>query len=172
MQRHLYLTRHGDAAAHSFAADRDRPLSDLGRRQAAEAGELLADRGIEVVMSSTAERCRETVAGLRLPDTTRREFQEALYLADVETLLQRIGEIEDEVTALLVVGHSPGLPALASELAYDAGHGDADAQRCAFPVASITEIQVPCTWAELADGERTGVRIVGTVGSDAVPSPC
>lgn len=172
MQRHLYLTRHGDAAAHSFAADRDRPLSDLGRRQAAEAGELLADRGIEVVMSSTAERCRETVAGLRLPDTARREFQEALYLADVETLLQRIGEIEDEVTALLVVGHSPGLPALASELAYDAGHGDADAQRCAFPVASITEIEVPCTWAELADGERTGVRIVGTVGSDAVPSPC
>ncbi|QGF22756.1 SixA phosphatase family protein [Raineyella fluvialis] len=172
MSRHLYLMRHGEAEAHSSASDKDRPLSAFGRRQAADAGQLLAGRGIGVVMSSTAERCRQTVAGLDLPGGPRLEFQEALYLADSDTLLQRIGEIEDDVDALLVVGHSPGLPTLASELAYDAGHGDADAQRCAFPVSSVTEIEVPCTWSELADGERGGVRIVGTVGSDELPAVC
>lgn len=172
MRRHLYLIRHGQVEAHSPAADRDRPLSAFGRRQAAEAGALLADRGIGVVMSSTAERCRETVAGLALPGAPRLEFQEALYQADVETLVQRIGEIEDEVTALLVVGHSPGLPALAAELAYDAGHGDADAQRCAFPAASVTEIELPGTWSALAEGDRDGVRLVGTVGSGATPAVC
>lgn len=166
MDRTLYLMRHGEAEAHSSASDKQRPLSAFGRRQAAAAGELLADRGVQVVMSSTAERCRETVAGLDLPGEPRYEFQEALYLADSETLLQRIGEIEDDVESLLVVAHSPGLPSLAAELAYDAGHGDADAQRCNFPVSSITQIDVPCTWAELADGEREGVRIVGEVGAE------
>lgn len=172
MPRHLYLMRHGQVEAHSPASDKLRPLSVFGRQQAVDAGALLAGRGIGVVMSSTAERCRQTVAGLDLPGAPRLEFQEALYLADVETLLERIGEIEDEVTALLVVGHSPGLPALAAELSYDAGHGDADAQRCAFPVSSVTEIEVPGSWASLAEGDWEGVRLVGTVGSDEMPASC
>ncbi|SDB98754.1 phosphohistidine phosphatase [Raineyella antarctica] len=169
----LYLMRHGEAAAHSVASDKERPLSDFGQRQAAAAGALLADAGIQVVMSSSAERCRQTVAGLALPGEPREEYQDALYLADVETLLQRIGEIEDEVDSLLVVAHSPGLPMLANELSYDAGHGDADAVRCAFPVSAVMAVQLPCTWAELADGERSGVRLLGTVGSEGNdPASC
>lgn len=168
----LYLMRHGEAAAQSSASDKDRPLSNFGRRQAAEAGMLLADRRIQVVMSSSAERCRQTVAGLDLPDGPRVEFQDALYLAEVETLLQRIGEIEDDVEALLVVGHSPGIPALANELAYASGHGEADAVRCAFPPSSVMAIEVPGTWWELAEGEGSGSRLLGTLGSAGPAAAC
>lgn len=172
MTRTLYLMRHGEAAAHSSASDRERPLSDFGRRQAAEAGQLLQDKGVGVVMSSSAERCRQTVAGMDLPGEPRVEYQEALYQAEVETLLQRIGEIEDEVEALLVVGHSPGIPALANELAYEAGHGEADAIRCAFPPSSVMAIEVPGTWWDLAEGERSGVRVLGTLGQDGPATFC
>ena len=172
MTRTLYLRRHGEADANSAASDRDRPLSAFGHRQAVLAGELLAGSGVQVVMSSGAERCRQTVADLGLPGEPRVEFQEALYLADVETLLQRIGEIEDEVDALLVVGHSPGLPSLATELAYEAGHGEADAVRCGFPVSSVMAIEVPSTWSELAEGARKGVRILGTLGTEGPAALC
>ncbi len=166
----LYLMRHGEAEARSTAGDKDRPLSTFGHQQAARAGGLLADAGLQVVMSSSALRCRETALGLRLPGEPRYEFQDALYLADVETLLQRIGEIEDDVDSLLVIAHSPGLPSLATELSYDAGHGEADAVRCSFPVSAVMAVRVPCTWSELAEGEREGVRLLGTLGSDR-PAP-
>ena len=168
----LYLMRHGEAEANSAASDRDRPLSAFGHRQATQAGELLAGSGVQVVMSSSAERCRQTVADLQLAGRPRVEFQDALYLADVETLLQRIGEIEDDVDALLVVGHSPGLPSLATELAYEAGHGEADAVRCGFPVSAVMAIDVACTWSELAEGDRTGVRLLGTLGSAGPATAC
>lgn len=172
MTRTLYLMRHGEAAADSTASDKERPLSDFGHRQAALAGELLGDRGVQVVMSSSAERCRQTVEDLHLPGEPRREFQDALYLADVETLLQRIGEIEDEVDSLLVVGHSPGLPSLVNELAYESGHGEADAVRCSFPVSSVMAVEVPGTWWDLAEGEHEGVRVLGTLGSDGPAAFC
>ncbi len=69
---HLILLRHGESeinvrnrSGRLFCGQTDTPLTDLGRRQAVEAGRLLAARGdltIRYAISSALQRARETMA--------------------------------------------------------------------------------------------------------------
>ncbi|NIJ03603.1 histidine phosphatase family protein [Frigoribacterium faeni] len=59
----LYLVRHGETdwnRARRIQGATDIPLNDLGRRQAAEAGDLLARRRVERVLASPLSRAAET----------------------------------------------------------------------------------------------------------------
>jgi len=68
----IYLVRHGQAAA-SWGEHPDPGLSELGHRQAAERAEALLGLGIENVISSPMQRCRETAeAFVRMTDHTAR----------------------------------------------------------------------------------------------------
>jgi uncharacterized phosphatase len=61
----LYLVRHGETdwnRARRIQGATDVPLNDLGRRQAAEAGELLARRPVSAVVASPLSRAAETGA--------------------------------------------------------------------------------------------------------------
>src|SRR4051794_38720138 len=71
---HLYLIRHADAVPHGDPnfADDDRPLTDLGRRQARALGKALAahDVRFDVILCSPLPRAKETADELlkALPD--------------------------------------------------------------------------------------------------------
>jgi uncharacterized phosphatase len=59
----LYLVRHGETdwnRARRIQGATDIPLNDLGRRQAAEAGDLLARRRVDRVVASPLSRAAET----------------------------------------------------------------------------------------------------------------
>jgi uncharacterized phosphatase len=59
----LYLVRHGETdwnRARRIQGATDIPLNDLGRRQAAEAGDLLARRPVDRVVASPLSRAAET----------------------------------------------------------------------------------------------------------------
>ena len=59
----VHLARHGESdwnAAGRWQGHADRPLTDLGRRQAAELAERLADVRLDAVYSSDLRRARET----------------------------------------------------------------------------------------------------------------
>jgi probable phosphoglycerate mutase len=59
----LLLTRHGETDWNSqrrWQGHADRPLNDVGREQARELAETLADRSIDVVYSSDLARAHET----------------------------------------------------------------------------------------------------------------
>ncbi|MBP1241931.1 putative phosphatase [Frigoribacterium sp. PvP120] len=61
----LYLVRHGETdwnRARRIQGATDIPLNDLGRRQAAEAGDLLSRRTVSVVVASPLSRAAETGA--------------------------------------------------------------------------------------------------------------
>jgi broad specificity phosphatase PhoE len=62
----LYLVRHAKAGSRKDweGADRDRPLSGKGRRQAEGLVDLLADRPVRRVLSSPYLRCVQTVEPL------------------------------------------------------------------------------------------------------------
>jgi probable phosphoglycerate mutase len=67
----LFVARHGQTdwnREHRWQGWADPPLNAAGRNQAAELGESLADRGIEVVVSSDLRRAAETaeIAAARL----------------------------------------------------------------------------------------------------------
>ena len=116
----LILLRHGEArpAPHG-GGDLDRELTDSGRAAAAQAGRMLAAAGETpgLVLVSPAVRTRRTWEQARgawaspPPDRTTR----ALYDLPPAELL-RLAEAESAVCVMLV-GHNPGLQALASDLA-------------------------------------------------------
>ena len=161
MNHTLVIMRHAHATAHTSDGDRERALNTRGRSQAAEAGQLLTGRGIDLVLTSNARRCVETFEAMRLTDAAghpvRAERMAALYMAGPATIRQRIAEIPDEVRGLLVIGHAPGIPTLAAELTWPTSHRDADQLQCGFPTATFSAFSVDGSWADLADADFESV---------------
>ena len=155
----LYLMRHAQAETNHAMGDRARGLSPRGREQAREAGQLLAGRGVQLVLCSDSERTRQTYdeLGLRLPsgEPVPVQYMAALYLGSADVIRQRISEIEDEVTGLLVIAHSPGIPTLGAELAWASQPKEADRLQCWFPTSAFSEFTVTGSWDELADSEHS-----------------
>jgi phosphohistidine phosphatase len=79
-------------------------------------GELMADRGIVpgVILSSPARRAKETAALLR--KSGRFEvpiyFDDRIYEASPQNLLQVIAKINDRFGSAMLVGHNPGVEGL------------------------------------------------------------
>lgn len=155
MSRTLFLMRHAMAEAHAVRSDFERILAPQGWSQAREAGLELAGRGIQLVLCSSSARTRETLQGLGLKtpegEPVPVQYMEALYLGSADLIRQRIGEIEDEVTALLVIGHSPGIPTLGAELAWASRTRQADQIQCWFPTSAFSEFEIEGSWSDLWD---------------------
>ncbi|HTW73800.1 MAG TPA: histidine phosphatase family protein [Steroidobacteraceae bacterium] len=120
--RELLLLRHAEAQpARPDLPDFDRRLTARGRAQARQAARRLAAAAARpgVLLASPAARTRETAeivaAGIGYAGGIRQP--PALYLASAPVLLSALRGCEDEVPTLLLVGHNPGLCALARELA-------------------------------------------------------
>ena len=93
----IFLVRHasaGDRVAWE-GDDRQRPLDDRGRRQAAQLVELLAPYTIERIFSSPALRCVETVEPLSvargLEIELRDELSEERQADDGSALVRSLG---------------------------------------------------------------------------------
>ncbi|MGH3022030.1 MAG: histidine phosphatase family protein [Gaiellaceae bacterium] len=66
----VYLARHGQSdwnATRRWQGHADRPLTDLGRRQAVELAERLAETPLDAVYSSDLLRARETAEAVATP---------------------------------------------------------------------------------------------------------
>jgi phosphohistidine phosphatase len=75
-----------------------------------------------------------------------------LYGASSEQLLARIRRVPEEVASLMVIGHNPGLQALALALA-SAG-GELERLAAKFPTAALATITLAeTTWRQLAEGD-------------------
>ena len=148
----LYLMRHADAQP-TGADPRDfsRVLSPKGRRQARDAGLLLAKQRIDLVLSSSAARARQTTELLDLPCPVRHLDQ--LYNAGSRQLLAELAGVDDHVLTVLVVGHAPGVQGLAASLA-DRGHSNPEALgriRYNFPPATVVGLEFFTGWSALAE---------------------
>ena len=79
----VYLVRHAHAGArHSEQHDRYRQLSEKGWRRAGVITELLSDVDVDLVLSSPATRCVQTVQGTaEAAPFDRRELDALLDLA-------------------------------------------------------------------------------------------
>lgn len=148
--RTLFLMRHAQAQNVAFGSDRERPLTSAGRRDAAAAGATLREQDIQLVWCSSAVRTRQTLDSLSLPDTIRVEFLDYLYVCGTNTLLKRIGEVGEEITRLLVIGHSPTIPGLAARLASGANPHGAERLWADYPTATWSQFGIDGTWDELA----------------------
>ena len=154
--RILVLLRHGKSAYPAGVPDHDRPLADRGRTQAGLAGEhirAVVDR-FDRVLCSTSTRTRQTLDATGLTSAGV-EYRDEIYAAEPDEILDLIRIVPDDVTSLLVVGHSPGVPDLADDLA---GPGSAPGALAAldekFPTSAFAVVTTDGPWSELPDGAR------------------
>ncbi len=118
----LILMRHAKSDWHSHTTDVDRPLNDRGAQDAHRMGIYLKQAGLvpDVMVVSTARRALET-ARLLLSNLPVAEndiiVEQALYLADRETLCEVIELYAHKNQRLLVLAHNPGMDDLVSYLA-------------------------------------------------------
>ena len=164
-QRSLILLRHAQASdSLPGGHDIDRKLTALGERQARGVGNFLRNQGIEVdaVVCSSAVRALQTLDQLALAvDQSRVEVSEAYYNAGVDTLLDALRALPVDSAVALLVGHAPGVPGVAFELADpDASDSSAlEALERRFPAAAIAQLEFAGAWAELAEAALVGVRL-------------
>jgi phosphohistidine phosphatase len=154
MTHRLLLLRHAKSSwDDSQLDDHDRPLAERGRRAAEDVGARLRESGLapDLVLCSTATRTRQTLELLDLEQPAVR-FEDRLYGADAEELLEVVRELPEEAGAVLVIGHNPGMHDLALRLAAAASGPEADHLRERFPTAALAVFESDGGWAELAAG--------------------
>ncbi|WP_328539514.1 SixA phosphatase family protein [Streptomyces sp. NBC_00344] len=157
--RRIALFRHAKADWPEVS-DHERPLAERGRTDAPAAGRWLGshDLPFDLTLCSTAARTRETwkLAVQELPHRPRTVYEERLYEASLGELIALLNETPDDVHDLLVVGHNPGMHALADALAGNA-QGDALTRmnRGGFPTASVAVVEFTGPWKSLEHGVAT-----------------
>jgi len=135
--------------------DHDRDLSARGRTAAPKIAAYLAARALipDCVLVSSAQRTRETwkLVAAALPAKPRAVFDERIYEAQPENILDAIRDTPASCHCLLVVGHNPGLQDLALMLIKEGRGLDQLAEK--FPTAGLAVIDVPTDdWASLQPG--------------------
>lgn len=150
--RRLLLLRHAKAERpQGGGPDRDRVLTDRGRDDAKTLGAYLVRHSAvpDRALVSTAARTRETWALLSraFRETPPVEFEDRLYDATPETILDAIKATGPDTETLLVVGHNPGTQELAAMLV---ASGDIDARERlgrAYPTAGLAIVTFAAnTW--------------------------
>lgn len=164
-RRTLMLLRHAKAEHVAGKVDHERELATRGRRDARAVGQWLRDTSqaglfpsgiLDLVLCSTSERTRQTLeaaaaGGLSVRDT---DFDERIYDGSAAALLDVLHEVQDPVTSVLMIGHAPGIPALAMALVQD-GAGSTDAAErlsLSFPTSGLAVLGFEAGWAGLAPG--------------------
>ncbi|WP_405434765.1 SixA phosphatase family protein [Streptomyces anulatus] len=153
--RKIVLARHGKAEWNDD--DRARPLAERGRKEAPVAGRWLAGSGVapDLALVSTAVRARESwrLMGHELSAQPKTVFEDRVYEASVGELLALVNETADDVNELLVLGHTPGIFALADALS-DESEGDLVARmnRSGFPHSAVAVLSFNGEWKSVETG--------------------
>jgi phosphohistidine phosphatase len=159
--RRIVLLRHAKADWPQVS-DHDRPLADRGRKDAPVAGRWLAGAGVapELTLCSTATRCRETwkLTAPELPQRPKTVYDDRLYEASLGELIALINGVDEGVRDLMLVGHNPGMHALADALS---GEADGDTHermnRTGFPTSAMAVLSLTGNWKSV---EHDAARLV------------
>ena len=151
----LGLLRHAKSDWDDMSTrDFDRGLNDRGRRGATLIGEHIREHGVKwgVTIASPAERVRRTI-DCAFPKGEP-IFDERLYLASAETILDAVAEHAGDADSVLVVGHNPGLQEVLFDLVSPEHENELFDQAAAkFPTATYAVFECDIDeWSELKKG--------------------
>jgi len=142
----LLLMRHAKSSwGNSSSPDHERPLNKRGERTCRLMGSFLKENSLlpDKIISSTALRARKTVDGLleNLSIEEQVTYTRSLYLADVETMLEQLQSLSNDVDMAMLVGHNPGMEEFLCVMCDEREH---------MPTAAIAEIEFDIShWQEL-----------------------
>src|SRR3954451_17617799 len=120
--KYLSVFRHAKAEhSDDYPVDFERPLTSRGQKDAYQISEILAgfEPPIDWIVSSPALRTRETATVVTAALRFKRGvvWQDAIYEADAEALLNVLSQVPVEMEHALIIGHNPGMEELVSGLA-------------------------------------------------------
>ena len=148
MLRVLTVVRHAKSSWNQAGIDDfDRRLNKRGLRNAPEMGKRLADAGfvVDKIISSPAVRAITTakLIAKEINFNSQKITQEAsIYNASLDTLLNIVTSLDDNLTRVMLVGHNPGFTNLCNYLS-----------NCSIdnlPTCSIVQIKFPTTsWCSI-----------------------
>ncbi len=120
--KRLLLIRHARSGWETGQRDFDRVLDQQGRGDAAEMGRRLKAKAMVPQMFVTSSAKRAAISTQLITEAMafpleKVEWGDALYLASPETLLDVICRTPAHISSLALLGHNPGLTALAEMLA-------------------------------------------------------
>ena len=155
--RTLVLVRHAKAQQSGYDADHERELTPRGHRDAAAAGRWLREQGIGVdeVLCSTAARAQQTCEGMWAAGCSEADVhhEHRIYNASADRLLEVAREADADANVVMMVGHAPGIPVLASLLADGEGSERAhELMSEGFPTAGVAILRFSGHWSDLAAG--------------------
>ncbi|MEA3040680.1 MAG: phosphohistidine phosphatase [Sphingomonadales bacterium] len=160
----LTLLRHAKSTWDDpVARDFDRPLNRRGRKAAHAIGAEMRRLGLafDAVIASPAIRVEETLAEVEAAygRALGAAFDQRIYLATTETLLERVRCTDEAADRLLLVGHNPGLESLAMELTRGSSLREEVATK--YPTATLAEIELPAaSWRDVAAGTGRLARFI------------
>lgn len=153
----LSLLRHAKSSwADPELDDPDRPLAKRGVKAVPALAKYFRQQRLRpgLALCSDAMRTRATLALLLAeigPPTPRVVYDDRLYLAAPGTIFSVLGTLNPPESHVLLVGHNPGLHALALELV-----GDGDRKLLAhlareFPTGALAVLTFPAeSWKDVA----------------------
>lgn len=153
--RRILLFRHAKSDwSDPDMADRDRRLNRRGEEAAPKIGAYLARHRLipQRVLCSTARRARDTweLVAAELPSPPPVSYEERLYNARPDAILDVLRDLGKDVRSALVVGHNPGLQELATLLIASGDLDHRERLREKFPTAGLVVIDFAVdSWSRL-----------------------
>ena len=153
--RTLILLRHAKAEHPGGVPDIERPLAPRGLRDAEAVGQWFAEQDLvaDLVVCSPSVRTRQTwetaaESGAEADDVW---FDRRVYNASPEGLLEVVHEVPETAEVVVLVGHAPGIPALAGDLAASGGGSERAWARLddGLPTSGIVVLSYTGSWADL-----------------------
>jgi len=114
---------------------------------------VLPSSVVDLALCSTSERTRQTLdvvcaGGASVTDA---RFDTRIYDGSAASLMDVLREVPDSVNTVLMIGHAPGIPDLATAPAQDASGSTAAAERLSrgFPTSGLAVLGFEGRWASL-----------------------
>ncbi|MBX3629946.1 MAG: histidine phosphatase family protein [Nitrosomonas sp.] len=154
MSHVLYLLRHAKSDWKQEAVtDFERPLSERGQTDAPKMATWLAGQIDKpaTMISSPALRTYQTAmifAHALDIDVRNIQFDNRIYEASPDTLLEVVSALPEQVQSVLLVGHNPGLDYLLQMLCREAKPG-IDGKL--MTTCAVAKIAVDGRWQDIAD---------------------
>jgi phosphohistidine phosphatase len=150
----LLLLRHAKSSwKQPSAGDHERKLKKRGRKDAGKAGQLLTAEGLlpDLILSSTARRCRQTVEQVIHHSDYRGEARMIgeLYEADGAKIREIVSKMPDNVSRVAIVAHNPGMEEFLEGIV---------GEHTPLPTAALAVVELPINaWSDLNAETRGNV---------------
>ena len=137
---HIYFLRHGDSSSDSRYSDSERPLTDLGIRQATLVGALFQRLNIliDITLASPLKRAQDT-ASIVLSTVDKRQITSSDFLlngSDPQLLFDQLEKFN--VSSILLIGHEPYLSETISLLISGNRNIEIEMRKCSLALVDVS----------------------------------